>query len=61
MEVIIKDDVEVSKKGKITMDLEVKSIWEVIIYFFLFLLNLNSNSVENETSLPGSADHKISW
>ena len=29
MEVVIKDDVEVSKKGEIKMDVEGKSIWEV--------------------------------
>ena len=29
MEVIIKDDVEVSKKGELTMDVDDKSIWEV--------------------------------
>ena len=60
MEVIIKDDVEVSKKGKITMDVKDMSIWEVILHF-LSLSNLNWNSAENEASLPGSADHKIGW
>ena len=29
MEVVIKDDQEVSKKGELTMDVEDKSIWEV--------------------------------
>ena len=38
MEVIIKDDVEVSKKGKITMDVKDMGIWEVILHFSLSII-----------------------
>ena len=40
MEVKIKDDVEVSKKGEITMDVEDKSIWKVRGVFLLIFKNL---------------------
>ena len=61
MEVIIKDDVEVSKKGELTMDVEDKSIWEVSFVLYFSQQESHSNSAENEESLPGSADHKIGW
>ena len=60
MVVKIKDDVEVSKKGEIKMNLEDKSIWEVSFFFFFFQAS-DTNSIENEGSLPGSSDHKIGW
>ena len=61
MEVIIKDDVEVSKKGEIQMDVEEKSIWGVSPSMFYSSPESDTNSAENEASLPGSADHKIGW
>ena len=61
MEVVIKDDAEVSKKGEIKLDLEDKSIWDVSFFSVLYFTNSDTNSAENEASLPRSADHKIGW
>ena len=61
MEVIIKDDVEVSKKGEIQMAVEEKSIWGVSHCIFYISPESDTNFAENEMSLPGSADHKIGW
>ena len=36
MEVVYKDDQEVSKKGELKMDVEDKSIWEVSLKKILF-------------------------
>ena len=40
MEVVIKDDAEVSKKGEIKLDLEDKSIWDVSFLVFYILQTL---------------------